>query len=78
MIREVGEGFNIDQIVGDEGWKGRQEKIEKLKIRVRELEGKLGSNGIDVSHMSGFTQITTATKINNNKDFSSTRTSTMA
>ena len=75
--REIGQNFNIDQVLnGDNAWRGRQQKIDKLKGKVKELEQKLQTNGINVSHMSGFTQ---ATNINNktNNNFSSTRTSAM-
>jgi hypothetical protein len=39
VAREIGEDFNIDQALNeDNAWKGRQQKIYKLKGRVRELE----------------------------------------
>lgn len=61
ISREIGQNFDIDRALGEEnGWKGRQQKIQKLKSRVKELEDKLQNNGINVSHMSGFTQMTGA------------------
>lgn len=60
IAREIGEGVDIDQALGEEnGWKGRQQKIEKLKGRVRELEERLAASGANVSYMSGFTQVST-------------------
>jgi len=38
ITREIGENVDIDKALAEEGgWKGRQQKIEKLKGRVREL-----------------------------------------
>jgi hypothetical protein len=38
----MGENFDIDKALTEENsWKGRQQKIEKLKGRVKELEEKL-------------------------------------
>lgn len=52
--------MNIDDILSQENsWKGRQQKIEYLKGKVKELEGRLNSTGVDVSHMSGFTMMST-------------------
>ncbi len=50
---------------------------------MKELEDKLINNGVNVSHMSGFTQVSSATRLANNNNntsnnFSSTRTSTLA
>ena len=42
------------------------------------MEEKLQTNGINVSHMSGFTQVTNANNVNRtNTGFTSTRTSAM-
>jgi hypothetical protein len=42
IAREMGENFDIDRALTEENsWKGRQQKIEKLKGRVKELEEKL-------------------------------------
>ena len=38
----------------------------------------MANNGVNVSHMSGFTQVTSATKLNSTNNLSMTRTSTMA
>jgi hypothetical protein len=75
IAREIGEGVDVDQALGEEnGWKGRQQKIEKLKGRVRELEERLAAGGANVSHMSGFTQVSSV-----QQQLSSTqRTSTLA
>lgn len=74
--REIGENFEIDLALSEENaWKGRQQKIEKLKGRVKELEERLQVQGVNVSHMSGFTQ---ATQLNQTNNFSTTRTSTLA
>lgn len=79
IAREIGEDFSIDQALNEEnGWKGRQQKIDKLRGRVKELEEKLANNGVNVSHMSGFTQISNVTKSPANNNLSMTRTSTMA
>lgn len=36
LARELGEGFDVDKALSEENsWKGRQQKIEKLKGRIR-------------------------------------------
>ena len=38
IAREVGDQTNLDQLLSEENaWKGRQQKIEKLKARVKDL-----------------------------------------
>lgn len=74
IAREIGEGVDIDQALNEEnGWKGRQQKIEKLKGRVKELEERLAAGGANVSHMSGFTQMSAQQQLS-----STQRTSTLA
>ena len=39
ISRELGQNFDIDQALSEQnGWKGRQQKIQKLKYRVKQLE----------------------------------------
>jgi hypothetical protein len=45
---------------------------------VKELEEKLASNGVNVSHMSGFTQMTGGNTTKNNSFSATQRTSTLA
>jgi hypothetical protein len=74
IAREIGEGIDIDQALGEEnGWKGRQQKIEKLRGRVKDLEERLAAGGANVSHMSGFTQVSAQQQLS-----STQRTSTLA
>ena len=75
IAREMGEDFDIDKALGeDNAWKGRQQKIEKLKGRVKELEERLAAAGANVSHMSGFSQVSVATR----NPLNATRMSSMA
>ena len=78
IARELGQNFDIDQALSEEnGWKGRQQKIQKLKYRVKQLEDRLANNGVNVSHMSGFTQVTTP-QTKNNSFAATQRSSTLA
>ena len=46
---------------------------------MKELEDKLSSNGVNVSHMSGFTQVSMTPQQTNKNSFAGTqRTSTLA
>jgi L-lactate utilization protein LutB len=59
LARELGQDFNIDQALADDnGWKGRQQKIERLKARVKDLEERLTTNGVNVSHITSASQAT--------------------
>lgn len=55
ISKEIGENVNIDQILLQENsWKGRQQQIEVLKARVKELQSKVSSsqNLSDMSYNS--------------------------